>query len=471
MKQEVTSDRSLNSWPARSMCQRSASVALAAGLGLALVLLLGAAVAAARPADPGSSARGHVIVQFSDHDLLARAITFTAPISGLRALELSGLKVITKSFDFGTLVCSIEGVGCPAENCFCGGTSFWKNSYWDGSAWQVYGVGAGQSTLNDGAVEGWRWGEWTSTMWPARPVTAALQALDWLRPFQSPTDGGYVSESGSAEVLLSIGANGHPANAWRRQSDTPSLAGYWLGRARSYSSAGADTAAKLAVGAVATDLCWPRNAVRPSAYYSETNGTYNGQYGVGAGPQAWAILGTLALSETVPAQAVQVLKNLAEPDGSWKWQPSAPADTNTTALALQALIAAGESPTSTVVTHGLAYLKSLQDANGGFWRYPDNPNDPDDAPDANSTAYVLQALLAAGQDPTSVDWSQGQNNPISFLLGLQLPDGSLKWRQNSSVGDQLATRQAAVALLGRTFPLRVAQTTWCNASYLPILNR
>jgi hypothetical protein len=464
MKQEVTSDRSLTSWPARSMYQRSASVALAAGLGLALVLLLGAVVAAARPADPGSSARGHVIVQSGERDLLARVITFTEPISGLRALELSGLKVITASFAFGTVVCSIEGVGCPAENCFCGGNSFWKNSYWDGNAWQTYSVGVDQSTLHDGAVEGWRWGEWTSAMWPARPVTAALSALDWLRPLQSSTDGGYGSESGSAETLLSIGANSYSAAAWYRQPGGPSLASYWLGRAQSYSRIGAAEAAKLAVGAVATDTCLPRNAVRPSAYYSETSGTY----GIGAGRQAWAILGTVALSETVPSQATQYLKNLAQPNGGWEWQPGFATDTNTTALVLQALIATGELPTSTLVTQGLAYLKSAQNADGGFSYDPDSPSST--ASDANSTTYALQAVLAARQDPTAVEWSKGQNNPISYLLSLQLPDGSFEWQKGLGAS-QLATRQAVVALLGRTFPLRVARAGWCNASYLPILNR
>lgn len=137
-------------------------------------------------------------------------------------------------------------------------------------------------------------------MWPSRPVTAALQALDWLRPRQSLSDGGYGSDGGSAEALLSIGANGHAAADWRRQSDAPSLASYWLGRAGPYSRAGGAQAGKLAVGMAAADICWPQPAVQPSAYYSPTSGIY----AEGAGPQAWAILGTLALSRTVPAEAI-----------------------------------------------------------------------------------------------------------------------------------------------------------------------
>ena len=463
MKQATRSDRSWALRPARSPRKRGVHVAFAAGLGLALVLLLSAAVAAARPAGPNSPASGVVIVQSGDHDLVARPITFTAPISGLHALELSGLKVVAKDYGFATAVCSIEGLGCPAENCFCSSNS-WSHNYWDGNVWQAYPGGAEQVTVNDGTVEGWRWGAWGAAMWPARPVTAALQALDWLRPLQSPADGGYGSESGSAEVLLSVGANGESAAAWRKQPDGPSLADYWLGRAQAYSSAGAAEAGKLAVGVVETDIGWPGNAVRPSAYYNATDGTY----GVGAGRQAWAILGTAALSETVPAQATQYLKSLAQSNGGWPWQPGFATDTNTTALALQALIATGEPLCSASVIQGLAYLKSAQNADGGFTYDPNSPAST--ASDANSTSYVLQALLAAGQDPTSVKWSKGQNNPVSYLLSLQLPDGSFEWQKGLG-GSQLATRQAVVALLGRIFPLHAVPPRQCTTSYLPVVSR
>jgi hypothetical protein len=301
-------------------------------------------------------------------------------------------------------------------------------------------------------------------MWPAHPVTAALEALDWLRPLQSATDGGYGGESGSAETLLAIGANHYEAALWRQQTGGPSLSNYWLGRAQSYSSVGAAEAGKLMVGAVAADICWPYNAMQPGAYYSETSGVY----GVGAGRQAWAILGTVALSETVPAQATQYLRDLAQTNGGWAWQPGFGTDTNTTALALQALIATGEPLSSTWVTQGLAYLKSAQNADGGFSYDPDSPAST--ASDANSTTYVLQALLAAGQDPAASEWSKGQNNPILFLLSLQLPDGSFEWQKGLGAS-QVATRQAVVALLGRTFPLRVAPTRSCPASYLPMVSR
>lgn len=479
MKQEVSTGGSLSSQWASRLRGRIAGIAT---VGLVLVLLLGAAVAyaevphapatpaaaipaaSAAPASPADPAHGTVIVQLGDHDLVARPIIFTAPISGLEALQLAGLEVVTTSTSFGTVVCSIEGVGCPADDCFCDDSVFWGYKSWDGAAWQDYMVGASDSALSDGAVEGWRWGEWGSAMWQAQPVTAALQALDWLKQRQSLSDGGFGSEGDSAEALLAIGAHGYGAGEWRRQAGGPSLGRYWLTRARSYSSQGAAQAGKLAVGASAAEMCWPGSAAQPANYYDGTTGIY----AEGAGSQAWAILGVTALGQTVPAGATQYLKGLAQPNGGFEWGPGWGTDTNATALSVQALIATGEPTTSPVVTDALAYLRAAQNEDGGFPYAPDSPWGTDS--DANSTAYVIETLRAAGEDLNGAAWSKGANTPISFLLSLQLEDGSFEWQQGKG-SNQLASQQAAVALLGRTFPLRIAETVRCPSVHLPLAGR
>ena len=83
--------------------------ALSAGLGLSL-----AGVASAQDASHAG-----VVVQFDDHAQRVRSVVFTDTISGIRALELSGLDVVTTATSFGPTVCAIEGVGCPADDCFC----------------------------------------------------------------------------------------------------------------------------------------------------------------------------------------------------------------------------------------------------------------------------------------------------------------------------------------------------------------
>lgn len=479
MKQEVSTGRSLGSRWASHLRRGIAGISTA---GLVLVLLLGATAAhAAVPAapdtpaaailtasatlaSPADEAHGTVIVQFGDHDLVARPITFTAPISGLAALQLSGLEVVTTATSFGVVVCSIEGVGCPADNCFCDDSAFWGYKSWDGAAWQDYMVGASDSLLSAGAVEGWRWGEWGSAMWPAQPVTAALQALDWLKGQQSLADGGYGGDGGSAEAMLAIGASGYDAREWRRQAGSPSLSRYWLARARSYSSQGAAQAGKLAAGAAAGEMCWPRSAAQPRDSFDETTGIY----AEGAGPQAWAMLGEVSLNRAIPAEAIAYLKSLSQSGSGFEWGPGWGADTNATALALQALIATGEPISSPVVKEGLAYLRAAQNEDGGFPYQPDSPWGTES--DANSTAYVIETLRAAGEDPNDTAWSKGANTPISFLLSLQLGDGSFEWQRGQG-SNLLATEQAVVALLGRTLPLRTAETAECPALHLPMTGR
>ena len=113
----------------RSLLVRTLKMAVAI-LVVTLAGVIVTNVATAQPADAPRSAKAHVIVQFGDHDLAARAINFTAPISGLRALELTGIPVVTASFGWGTAVCSIAGVGCPASDCFCGGSTQMRGNYY-----------------------------------------------------------------------------------------------------------------------------------------------------------------------------------------------------------------------------------------------------------------------------------------------------------------------------------------------------
>jgi hypothetical protein len=87
------------------------------------------------------------------------------------------------------------------------------------------------------------------------------------------------------------------------------------------------------------------------------------------------------------------LKTVTLPDGGFAYQPGGQTpsvgDANSTALAIQALVAVGEDPNSTAWGHPLDVLARFQKANGAF-RYRD------DAPNDNTLAAVqaLPALMA-----------------------------------------------------------------------------
>ncbi len=123
-------------------------------------------------------------------------------------------------------------------------------------------------------------------------------------------------------------------------------------------------------------------------------------------------------------------------------------DSNTTSLILQALAAAG-SGDDEIVTRGVEYLHTLQLPDGSGLAY--GPADPLVA-DANSTALVVQALIAAGEDPSSPDWG----NAALALAKFQLPDGSLRYLASDDAPNLLATLQAIPAMAGVPLPVAIA---------------
>lgn len=421
----------------------SAMTSATLALCLLAALLFGSSLAAKAQEDK----QGDVIVQFDDHAQVVRSFTFTGAISGLDALALSGLDVVTTSTSFGPAVCSIAGVGCPSTDCFCSATKYWAYNYWDGAAWQGYPVGAGSSVISQtGVVEGWRWGEFGTPQAPAPAALAAAAALDWLAARQVITDGGYGSAGATVETMLAIGANGLAAGTWQAAPGTPTLADAALGTVAAYTRGGAGASGKGIAGLVAAEMDLPPLTAQPSQAFSATLGVYSVQ----SGPNALALLGTLAQRQEPPPGAVAGLAAQVLPGGGWEWAPGWGADTNATALAVQALLAGGQPLTSTVIAAALAYLHGAQNGDGGF-AYSVAGSTPGTS-DANSTAYVVQALVAAGQDVRSAAWQVGGRGPIDYLLSLQAPDGSFAWQAGQGT-NLLATQQVIPALLARTQPI------------------
>jgi hypothetical protein len=398
-----------------------------------------------------------LVVHFEGASRVVRTLDFTEPISGLALLEQSDLDVVKAEFDWGTAVCSIEGVGCPADDCFCQENAFWSYLFWDGDAWASYPVGPAQSLISTtGTVEGWQWSTGENPVMPPIYAEAADQSLNWLRAQQVITDGSYGSSVGaSVESLLALGANHEDADAWRPSPDVPSLLEFVTENAPAYSQEGVSEAGKLAVALTAMELCWPADALMPTAYYSPTIGALHPD----AGRLAWGILGTLALDQAIPADSVAYLNDLALPEGGWEWSPGWGRDTNSTALAIQALIAADTPVTATTIVSGLAYLRLAQTDAGGFSYDPGA--DFSAMADANSTAYAVQALVAAGENPLGEEWQKAEGNPLDFLLAQQDATGGLAW-QAGQPANAAATQQAIPALLGQPYPIRQATLPICG---------
>ena len=98
-------------------------------------------------------------------------------LTGYQLLQRSGLPLSVEAGAIGPTVCSIDDEGCsfPAESCFCrcqGSPciywSYWRlegNGEGDGAgdrAWRYQSLGAGNTKVRNGDVEGWRWAAGTT---------------------------------------------------------------------------------------------------------------------------------------------------------------------------------------------------------------------------------------------------------------------------------------------------------------------
>ena len=171
-----------------------------------------------------------------------------------------------------------------------------------------------------------------------------------------------------------------------------------------------------------------------------------GAYGDGSTfSEAFAILAVAASGGSVPAAAIAELEALQDGDGSWSYgsEPVAVGggDTNSTAIALMSLDAAGDHSAD---AKALAYFHTQQLADGGFpYQKPSAYGPP--ASDPDSDAMVLQALVAAGQHPEGTGWLQGGNSVLTHLRSTQDSDGAFAYPGQDA--NAFTTSQVPAALV------------------------
>jgi energy-coupling factor transport system substrate-specific component len=120
-------------------------------------------------------------------------------------------------------------------------------------------------------------------------------------------------------------------------------------------------------------------------------------------------------------------------------------DVDDTGAALQALAAAGARNRG-VLARAVAYLMRSQGADGGF------PQQYGGESNAQSTAWALQGLIAAGVSSGSVR-HKGSRSPPAYLESLLAPNGSIRYSRTSAQTPAWVTAQALIALAGKTFPV------------------
>lgn len=296
---------------------------------------------------------------------------------------------------------------------------------------------------------------------------AAVSAAEWLVVAHQNEDGGYTSFStgagadsdvgGTVDAVLALAAAGYNVAApFPGQEQTPLayLAAH-PAEVAAYAARGGGPNGKLILALVAAGED-PRSFGNYNFVISLTEQiSPTGQYNASTPfDQSLALLAHSAVSPTVPQEAIAWLveQQAQEGDlaGSWGDGFGTEGNTDATAMATMALVAAGVPADEPAISAARDFLATTQAESGG-WGYAPSLDES-----ANSTALALQALAALGQDFYSAEgtWAVDGISPLAALLAWQSDSGAFQADFGEGRADDFFTTvQALPALTGKAYPL------------------
>ncbi|HEV8557280.1 MAG TPA: prenyltransferase/squalene oxidase repeat-containing protein [Actinophytocola sp.] len=268
------------------------------------------------------------------------------------------------------------------------------------------------------------------------PGAAIDRMVGYIRTQQRP-DGSFpsIGQSSTADAVYALVASG--VNPSRVRTGGNSAIDWIYTQTGSLDSTG--TAAKFLLALILAR----RSTVAPNGfdYLARVRNAFDpatGLYDANPTGNHYALIALRAAGQRVPAAAIQALLAQQQADGGWSaYLPPQNTDTNTTAVAIIALILNGRS--GAPVTRALGYLRTQLAPEGGFTFSTVFGN----ASDANSTGLVIPALLAAGQNLRR--WEVGGIDPVERLLQLQEPSGAFRFSDAFPGDNAFATFQAGPA--------------------------
>jgi energy-coupling factor transport system substrate-specific component len=147
----------------------------------------------------------------------------------------------------------------------------------------------------------------------------------------------------------------------------------------------------------------------------------------------------------VVRSAARWLAHQQNPDGGFGYASRGTAsDIDDTGAALQGVVAAS-APDGPVVSQAVAFLRSAQRSDGGY------PQERGGESNAQSTAWAVQGLLAAGRNPSRI--VRGGHSPLGYLEALVAPDGSVRYSATSAQTPVWVTAEALAALARKPLPV------------------
>jgi len=134
---------------------------------------------------------------------------------------------------------------------------------------------------------------------------------------------------------------------------------------------------------------------------------------------AFAVLALRAAGLASPAATIGWLLHQQDADGGFNFAGAGGmSDPDDTGAALEALAGAGSRGVARVRAGAVRFLRGQQDGDGGFASLPGAGSN------AQSTAFAVQGLLAAGVDPSSL--RRRGASPLDYLRSLIAADGHIR---------------------------------------------
>ncbi|MFT3863008.1 MAG: prenyltransferase/squalene oxidase repeat-containing protein [Solirubrobacterales bacterium] len=158
---------------------------------------------------------------------------------------------------------------------------------------------------------------------------------------------------------------------------------------------------------------------------------------------AYAVLALRSAGIANVADSLDWLREAQNEDGGWGDTVGAPSNADGTGAVLQAL-----SPSSKASQKGVGYLRQAQQKGGGF-RLGGNG-----ALNTQSTAWAIEGLLAAGANPA--EFKRGGKSAYQYLEDNQDGDGHYRYSAQSDQTPVWVTGEVLVAASEKYLPLEAA---------------
>ncbi|MGC1165040.1 MAG: prenyltransferase/squalene oxidase repeat-containing protein, partial [Solirubrobacterales bacterium] len=270
------------------------------------------------------------------------------------------------------------------------------------------------------------------------------RGADWLASAQN-VDGGFGSapddESGpdlTAWAMLGLAAAGRNPLDVSRAGRTP--VDFLRGAVEQLKSPGDLARTILALESAGVE---PRdfagaNLVSRLLAKRRQNGSYEGW----PNSTAFAVMAlrTAGASRQALEPSLSWLNEVQNDDGGWGDVPGLPSTADGTSAVMQAL-----SPGSKAAQRGLSYLRQTQRPGGGF------PLAANGSVNTQSTAWAIQAILALGGDPDS--FRRGGKSAPDYLAAQQQGDGHYRYSKDSDQTPVWVTAYGIMAAAADPFPI------------------